>query len=544
MFINFSEIPNSSNLFLDYLYEFDNVKKYYGADFRNRQKYPLLFQEISSQRKNQNKNSEAIYEIVKKQYKDKTPSAKTQRNIELLKSSDSLTIVTGQQLGLLGGPLYTFYKTITVLKLVSSLSQDFDNYNFIPVFWMESEDHDLLEVNNLSILDEQNLPKELILPFSSQDSENHKSVGNIEFTDNITSILNELQTSLRNTDFSKNIFSLLNSIYTKGKTYKNAFKELMFSLFDKYGLVIFDPKDDDVKNLLKPIFKNELTNYRKHSESLVNISAQLDEVYHSQVKIRAINLFMEHENERFLIEPIEDGFRLKNKRIRFSKEEIFNLLETQPNLFSPNVLLRPVCQDFLFPTAFYVAGPGEIAYFAQALHLYDYFNISKPIIYPRISATILEKNIQNIINKLNISNKDVFIKKDSLTELIVKNISNFDLNSVFGMTQTDIELSMNHLKDKTLEIDVQIGELLEKYKSKMIVNLEEYKTKVMEAQKRKHEISLRQFQKVLNSILPNQVLQERVINYYYFANKYGDDFLSLLFDSLLINKFEHQIVQL
>lgn len=162
-------------------------------------------------------------------------------------------------------------------------------------------------------------------------------------------------------------------------------------MFDNYGLIIFDPQDAEVKEMLKPIFKKEITDFRAHSEKLVNISANLEEEYHAQVKVRAINLFYHTDEGRYLIEPVENEFRLKRKRKKFLFDELIDLIEKEPARFSPNVLLRPVVQDYLLPTAFYIGGPSEISYFAQVMPLYNLYQIEPPIIFPRASATLIEK---------------------------------------------------------------------------------------------------------------------------------------------------------
>ena len=176
----------------------------------------------------------------------------------------------------------------------------------------------------------------------------------------------------------------LKSFYSPGRSLKEAFKELTFWLFDKYGLVIFDPQDSEIKDMLRPVFKKEITDFRKHTEKLVSVSAKLEDLYHAQVKVRPVNLFYSTDGGRFLIDPVENEFRLRKKRKKFTFEELSNLIDTESDKFSANVLLRPICQDYILPTAFYVGGPSEIAYFAQVMPLYEFYNIQAPVIYPEM----------------------------------------------------------------------------------------------------------------------------------------------------------------
>jgi len=283
---------------------------------------------------------------------------------------------------------------------------------------------------------------------------------------------------------------------------KDSFFDLLYQIFDDTGLIIFDPQDYEVKKLLIPIFKKELTNYKSHTKDLLIISGDLDENYHAQVKIKPINLFFSDETGRHLIEPIDDEYRLKGKRKRMSKEEILNTVENHPEKFSANVLLRPICEDYLFPTGFYIGGPGEISYYAQAIPLYSHYNLQHPIIYPRASATILERNIAKILVKYNISTNDFIKGSESLKETVISSLTD---NS----------------------------------KSKMLNQLKVLKEKSLKAQENKFDSSLRQISKAQNLLYPNNNLQERELCIINFVNKYGFDFLDWLYNELDILEFKH-----
>jgi bacillithiol biosynthesis cysteine-adding enzyme BshC len=260
--------------------------------------------------------------------------------------------------------------------------------------------------------------------------------------------------------------------------------------------------------------------------------------------VRPINLFYNFDGGRYLIEPIENEYRLKGKRKKFTHDELIDLIEKEPYNFSPNVLLRPVCEDYLLPTGFYIAGPGEISYFAQALPLYDIFRINPPIFYPRSSATILEKNISSIMDKFGLDIRDVFVDPESLKRRIIESISRNSLNDIFSGAMNNIELILDQLKEKLFEIDKTMSDSSTRYKQKILNDLNVLKEKSLDAEKKKHEITLRQIDKVSNSLFPNSNLQEREFNFIYFAGKYGMDFIKQIFDELSINKFEHQIIAL
>ncbi|RPI71172.1 MAG: bacillithiol biosynthesis cysteine-adding enzyme BshC, partial [Ignavibacteriales bacterium] len=409
MQINFGDIPGQYNLFLDYLYEFDNVKNFYKNDFRNKDGYLKVFKSISETTREFRGD---IPKIISSQYEGFSPSEKTLSNINSLKDKNTLAVVTGQQLGILGGPLYTFYKIITSIKLSEHLKERYDAYNFVPVFWLEGDDHDFEEVRSIGLINESNTLTNIFYDDELPDEETRNSVGYMVIKDTINSFFDNLDKNLRDSEFKPDFLKNLKEIYSSGKSFKQAFKELIFRFFDKYGLIIFDPQDVIIKNLLKPVFKREINDFRQHTEKLVKVSATLEELYHAQVKVRPVNLFYSTDEGRFLIEPVENEFRLRRKRKKFTQDEIINAIDMHPENFSPNVLLRPICQDYLLPTAFYIGGPSEVSYFAQITPLYDFYNLNSPFIYPRASATIFEKNLENILEKYNLSLEDIFSNAD------------------------------------------------------------------------------------------------------------------------------------
>ncbi|MFA5804466.1 MAG: bacillithiol biosynthesis cysteine-adding enzyme BshC [Melioribacteraceae bacterium] len=542
MFINFSDIPAHQNLFLDYLDEFENVERFYGKNFRATDQYLPFFQQLS---KKNRPNRLMISEILKAQYQNQKVSKHTEQNIQALASEKTIAVLTGQQLGILGGPLYTIYKCITAIKLCNHLKENYDGFNFVPVFWLEGDDHDYDEVRNFSILNNENQILNLKYDDGQLDEVNRGSIGGLKFSQNIENVINELTGSLRETEFKAPLLDLIKSFYQPDRTFLEAFRELMIRLFDEYGLLVFNPLDTAVRKLLTPVFSKEITEFGDHTGYIVERSAELEEVYHAQVKVKPINLFYIEEKERLSIEPTDTGeYRLKGKRKKFTKDELLAQLDTSPEKFSPNVLLRPICQDYIFPTAFYVGGPGEISYFAQVSPLYKIYNIDEPFIYPRSSATIAEKGVQTILEKNNLTYTDIFSDEEELIQKILAASSDINLESLFLNSQEEINSSINHIADKLISIDKTLGDLTFKSKQRIEETINFLKTKAVESEKRKYESTIRQISKVRNVLYPNNNLQERELNWIYFANKYGMDIFKWIYNELAINKFEHQILEL
>lgn len=541
MYINFSDIPGHQNLFLDYLHEFDNVKKFYERNFRSQETYADILQQIS---KADRPHRNQLTGIIRQQYSDKKPSKQTMANIEVLDSNKTITVVTGQQLGLFGGPLYTIYKTITAIKLCYYLKEKFDDYQFVPVFWLEGDDHDFDEVKVTNILNNENQLLNIKYNDGLEEEINRGSIAELKFNQNLDNVFSELQNGLRDTEFKNPLIDFYKSFYSVNKSFLEAFRELMIKLFDEYGLVVFNPVHPSVKQLLKPIFTKEITNYMNQTGFLVDRSAELEELYHAQVKVKPINLFYIENNERLLIEPVEKEYRLKGKRKKFTQEELLAQVETAPEKFSPNVLLRPICQDYLFPTAFYVGGPGEISYFAQVTPLYKIYDLIQPFIYPRASATIVEKGAKSVLDKFGLEYRDIFTTEEELISKIVAANSDTNLEALFHNTGESINDALNQLNFKLNEIDKTLPEVTNKTKQRIDEAINFLKNKSLDAERRKYETTIRQLTKVRNLIYPNTNLQERELNFIYFANKYGLDILKWIFNELAINKFEHQILEL
>lgn len=540
MFINFSDIPKNQNLFLDYLYEFDNVKDFYKYNFREKDLYLSLFKRIVQSKSKRNFD---LSSIIKEQYKNISKiSPTTSSNIELLNKENTIAVVTGQQLGILGGPLYTIAKILTAIRLANQLSEKFDDYKFVPIFWLEGDDHDFNEVRSINILDKENQLLNIGYKEEISDDDSKQSIGNLIFDDSINDFFRKLEESLRDTEFKNELLIKLKECYCAGKSFKQSFKDLLLWLFDEYGLVIFDPQDKKVKEILKPIFKKEINDFAVHTQKLIQVSAKLEEIYHAQVKVKPVNLFYHTDDGRYSVEPVDEIFKLRRKRKQFTKNEILEEIETAASRFSPNVLLRPICQDYIFPTGFYIAGPSEISYFAQVTPLYEFYNVVTPVIFPRASFTILEKNISSTLDKYDLTINDIFLGFDQLKERVIKNLSENNIEKVFTDSGNEIELIFDKIKENLFVIDKTLIDVSDKTKEKILNSLHELRLKSVKAQESKYETTIRQLTRVSNLLYPNESLQERELNFSYFYNKYGMELLNKLFDEIALNEFEHQII--
>lgn len=542
--IDYGTLPHSeggfSKLFDDYVGEFAKVRTFYETDFHSLQNFPKHAEQI----KGQFKHRTEVAEVLMDQNRQIGAGDKTLENIGLLREPNTFAIVTGQQVGILGGPLYTIYKTVTAIRLADRLSSTFPELKFVPVFWLEGEDHDFEEVNKVAVLNADHTPVEVEYPVKGKPvQKNAGAVGEIRFNGSLDLFFERLQKALPNSEFKEPLFSILKGAYSPAATFNSSFARLMNALFESAGLVFISSNDRRLKQLLIPIFLKEIEGYPRVSQLIIQRSAELEERYHAQIKTKAMNLFMFFKGGRYFIEPRENDFGLRGIRQYFQKEELLNIVNQTPERISPNVALRPICQDTLLPTLAYVGGPSEIAYFAQLKSVYSYFDMTMPIIYPRASVTIYEEKFERILEKYQLELREFFGDSERVMRKVVELISEVKIDEMFTDAVRRTNELMAEMKYGLNYVDSTLMGPLESTRAKIESHLLVLKEKVVEAQARKHDIALRQVRKVAQSMKPNAMLQERVLNFSYFMNKYGLDFINRLVQEVEIDRFKHQILK-
>jgi bacillithiol synthase len=538
--IDFRDLPNQTNLFLDYIYDFEKVKKYYNGNFRSEEDVRNSINTALNR-----KIDRELLASVLTEYNRNFGDTKALGNIELLKKNNTVAVVTGQQLGLYSGPLYTIYKTIGVLKLSNILNNRYPDYNFVPVFWLEAEDHDFLEINKVRIIDkENNFFTHEYLPENKPVEKNMGAMGGLTFDEFISDFNNNVFSTLTLTEFTKNIDDIIKDIYKSGRSLEESFCLFIRKLLPESGLIFINPNTRDIKKMLVPVFEKEINEYPKTSEMVINDSAELEEIYHAQVKARPVNLFILHKKGRYLLEPSNKDYSLKGIRQKYTQLEIIEMLNTTPEVFSPNVILRPICQDFILPTFCYIAGPSEIAYFGQYKNVYKHFGIEMPLIYPRPGITIVENKIQKILNKYNLIIQDFFIKYEALTAKVSEEISSIKIEDVFQEIDKTIDHLFRDLSERTSSIDKTLLGSLDKSREKIGNTFDIFKDKLKEAQKRNNTIALEQLDKTLLNVFPKSNFQEREINIIYFLNKYNLNFIEKIFEEMDVESYNHQVMYL
>ena len=452
----------------------------------------------------------------------------TKAQIEKIKTNDSLTVVTGQQVTIFGGPLYTVYKTITAILYSKRLERE-SNRPVVPVFWIADEDHDIDEVSKLFLPDSQDTTE---ITYSHKSYDEAPPASTIELGNELNNVWNQLNDALDQTDFSTRLMDDIRACYRSDKTFGKAFSELLMTYFGKHGLLIAGSLNTDVKTSCKHLLKTAVTSRKDITEALDDTTYALKEAgYHDQVQVQPSNLFYNTESgERIKLQFTGDTWSIPGKK--WTEEELLNSIESQPESFSPNVFLRPILQDYILPVAAYVGGPGEIAYYAQMKEFYGCFGFKMPIILPRFSLTIVESAIDRILDKLPFEWQTYRNRIEDLEKEFVERTESVDIEKLFGIWRSQIDELSRAKRDEVGEVDPSLKGSVGKAKAAYFSELDKLKGKVYRSVKEQENVQLDRIKKIKTNLFPNGNLQEREVAFIYYMNKYGTDLWDRVIDEL------------
>jgi bacillithiol biosynthesis cysteine-adding enzyme BshC len=432
---------------------------------------------------------QTLVRALMKQYSEVSISELVKSNIEALKEETTFTITTGHQLCLGTGPLYVIYKILTAIRLAEEMNQLKGSRKYIPVFWMATEDHDIEEISHFYLFTKK----------VQWETQQLGPAGRLE-TESLQAIWESLQEKIPSFEIA----------YSKGKTLAEATRWLLNDLFGQYGLVIIDGDEKELKREFIPIISEDILNGNSFM-AVTKSSKALDELhYPTQAKPREINFFYieGHSRERLVKEG--EIFKVLNRDIQFTVDELKSEINQYPQKFSPNVILRPLYQDTVLPNVVYVPGPGELAYWLQLKSVYDYYQEIFPVIFPRQHNLIVTVAQQNKWEKLGFDIDSLFEGEAQLT----KKLLGHKADSEVDFTDEENLLSSlgQQLLDKILPIDKSLQGAVEAELTKMKGMLSGLLKKVQKAQKDKHEVELKQISSLLAKWFPEGQPQERIEN--------------------------------
>jgi len=548
----FSSFDSFTPLFRDYTGSFESLAEFYARDYRSDDDMQRAADDAAAVERDRS----ALVAALRAQAERFGIADVSESLIAQLESPDSVVVVTGQQLGLFGGPLYTLYKALTAVRLAERLTE-VTGRPAVPVFWLEGEDHDFEEVASTALLDRDDPVRvryERPEPDGGADSgaDNgadkgtehlRTAVGRLELDESITDAVDRVQEILPDSDFAPGLIDLLRSAYRPGRSMMDAFVEVVSTWIGPGRVVFLSPDDTVVKRLARRVFVREIEQHEESARRLADVSRRLEKDYHAQVTSTHLNLFV-HADERRAVEVRGDGFGLHGSDRTFTKKELLALVNDDPDALSPNVVLRPLMQDAVLPTAAYVAGPGEIAYFAQFKPLYEWADIPMPIIYPRASVTLMERRIGKILEEHDLNAGDFDDQVERLFRRVVVDEMEVDLEAEFKEKSSSIHQAINGIKPIIGDVDRSLVRSAEATRASFMKDWNKLKDKVVRAEKDTHDIVREQLERASASLYPFGTLQERMLSPLFFMSKYGPDLAERIMEQIDLDTREHQVLDL
>ncbi len=466
-------------------------------------------------------------------------SPETAANIERLADPATKCIVTGQQLTVFGGPLYTFFKIASAIATSRKLSDE-SGVAVVPVFWLADEDHDYDEVASVKLIKgaeitTHTLADEGSLPLPVAD----RHIGS-----NITAFTDEVFSSLGTTDFTDELRQLVDGCYIEGVPHGKAFGSLIAKIFGKHGLVLAGSNHPDVKATLFPVLLRSVDCAGEVFEALEQQSLLAETVSPRQAQVSDSLLFYLNPDAGGSRERIhhESGTWSVGESMRWTTDALLDAIELHPQRFSPNVFLRPILQDLLLPTLAYVAGPGEMAYYAQMKQLYAVFGLAMPVITPRHSATFVEPAIRRLLDELPFEFTDYKARVDELEKQYMAQHSGIDPAAMAGDWLSELSAVSQKYIDAIGREDPTLKASADKLVTEFESSIDRVKGKLIRSVKQKEQTGLNRVHRVKTSLFPDNGLQERTISGIYYMNKYGMDLWDRVIDAFMAERADRHFV--
>ncbi len=528
----FRQLPHSTRLFLDYLEHAPGVQSFYprSAKFLDWAQEEVLKVEYPQERRKR------VAEILERQNKSFGASGRTLESIAAFQDG-ALALVTGQQVGLFGGPAFSLYKALSAVKLAREAQKL--GINCVPVFWLATEDHDLEEINQVRLIARDGQLERLA---SAARGAEDAPVGTIRFGPEISELVQQAQQLLGESEAGK----LLEDCYRPGESFGTAFARLFARLFAEFGVIILDGSDPALDSVAAPLYRETIERAQELNQALLERDQQLQAgQYHQQVRVTDTStpLFLMLEGARIPLHLSSAGKFSAGKR-ELSVEELLELADSAPQSFSPNVLLRPVVQDYLLPTVAYVGGAAEVAYFAQLGTLYQALLGRVTPILPRFSATLIEAKPQAILEHYKMTFSDLFRGPEALSETIGSRMLDQNLQSSFNQAGTAIERSMAAVREALARLDKTLVESATNAESKMMHQIEALRSRAARAELRQSEVAERKARLLSSALYPDKTLQEREVGGVSLLAKHGRELLGGLLDMIHPDCVDHQLITL
>jgi bacillithiol biosynthesis cysteine-adding enzyme BshC len=507
-----TEIPSTSRLFADFLYHHDRVLPFYQVD-GGRPEFPAERRAaLVDALREQNGDSEALRRLAQ-------PGA--------------VAYVTGQQVGLFSGPAYTIYKALTAVRMAEESVKN--GAAAVPIFWLATEDHDFAEVNHAWVFDAQQRPVQFCVNGVQRTDQ---PVGNITIADWPVA---ELRSTLSGLPYGDEVADLVAESYVPGHTMGRSFFELLRRILSKYGILFVDPLHPAIRKIAAPVLREVIEQAPKLSEMLLGRNKQLtDAGYHAQVHVEPkTSLFFVLDGHRRIALKRQNGFYVSKDR-RYTRDE----LAAEAEHISPNALLRPVVQDYIFPTAAYVGGPAELAYMAQSEVIYREILGYMPQLKPRSGFTILDSHATKLMNRYDLQVQDFFHGDNAVSEKIASRLVPPDLSRHFHDATQSTEQTIDRLFGEVSSFDPTLGATLQKSRAKILYQLKKSEAKVAREVMRRNDRASADAAYLCNLIMPHKHLQERFYSILPFLARHGMDVVDRIYENVHLDCPDHILLSL
>ncbi|NQS97599.1 MAG: bacillithiol biosynthesis cysteine-adding enzyme BshC [candidate division Zixibacteria bacterium] len=537
--IPFTKIPGYTALYNDYLSANPKLSRFYNGHHRNRNDFFRITERVVEQ----DYNRQRLVDVLRRINSAYGLTPAVEANLELLRHEKTVTVITGQQAGIFTGSIYTILKAITTLKAASYLGRML-KVPVAPLFWMESSDHDLSAVNHIYFPGPQ---RPIKFTYGKTENPRQRSVGGIEFGKDFNDFSRRIKETFHNNDYYEAVTRLMDETYYPGATFGTAFGSMMSRLFGRWGLIMVNAEDEELKRLAAPIIIRKLEEKGRMNQLLQEQSQELERAdYERQIQVRSelLNVFILKDNNRIPLNLLGEVLGNGDEKEMLSDQELVAVASEHPEWFSPKVAFRPIVQDFLFPTVAYIGGPAELAYFAQLKKVYEFFEIQMPIIWPSASAAIVDVKTQRHLQRAGAQPEDVFRNSEEVLREIIEKYTDIVPEDYFDTAERKLEEIVEWLGREMSVIDPSLSKQFNTSHNKMRYQLNSMKKRTFARLKEKNQGIVESWRKVQIQLHPNNRPQERVYNIVYFLANYGFWLMDYLLDNLDIEVDEHQFLVL
>ena len=465
-------------------------------------------------------NRNVLVEILQKQYAESALTAKQELNIRQLKNENCFTITTAHQPNIFTGPLYFIYKILHAIKLAEDCKLALPGNDFVPVYYMGSEDADLDELGHIFINGKKH----------EWQTAQTGAVGRMKIDKALVNLIDSIAGEILIHPFGKIIIEVIKQGYSAGSTMEQATFKLVNFLFAQYGLLMVLPDNAELKKLFTGVVKKELEESFSYKQVQQTVAA-FPAAYKVQAGGRELNLFYLKDNRRDRVEVDAAIYKVVDSNISFTQAEILQELQDHPERFSANVILRPVFQEMILPNVAFIGGGGEIAYWLELKKVFEAVQVPFPVLVLRNSFLIIDADQSKQVKKIGITSTDLFKQEQELVTEMVRRETNVQLS-----LQKEQE-ALQHIYEKIKSISAAVDITLAKHTEALQVNalkkITVLETKMLRAEKRKFEAQQRQLHKLKTTLFPKNNLQERIENFIPFYAKWGDEFIKAVYKNSL-----------